>query len=131
MVALSVSTQKLRLLRITIATAIASALSKIPVRRDIAMTGEITLSGRVLPIGGVKEKVLGAVRAGIRKVVLPKENAQDLPDLPREVLDSLEVVLVDTLGEALAVTLRGASLKEGHLLLKGEAPIAVAPTRAN
>ena len=68
---------------VTMASAVVSALSGRPVRHDIAMTGEITLRGRVLPIGGVKEKVLGAVRAGITRIILPKENEPDLEDLPR------------------------------------------------
>jgi ATP-dependent Lon protease len=101
---------------IAMATAVVSALSKSPARHDIAMTGEITLSGRVLPIGGLKEKVLGAVRAGIHVIVLPKANEAELSDLPKEVLDVLEVHPVESLGEALALTLRGASLKEGRLL---------------
>jgi ATP-dependent Lon protease len=89
------------------ASALVSALSKRPCRRDVAMTGEVTLSGRVLPIGGVKEKILGAVRAGIRTVVLPKENVPDLEDLPQDVRDGLEIVPVQDLSEALAVSLRG------------------------
>ncbi|HEX3528746.1 MAG TPA: endopeptidase La, partial [Thermoanaerobaculia bacterium] len=101
---------------VTMATALISALSSRPARHDIAMTGEITLSGRVLPIGGVKEKVLGAVRAGIRTVLVPKDNEADLEDLPQEVRDSLEIFLADDLGEVLALTLRGASYKEGRLL---------------
>ena len=105
------------------ATAIVSALSRVPARHDIAMTGEITLSGRVLPIGGLKEKILGAVRAGIRTVVLPKDNEPDLADLPKDVRDALEVHPVDWLGEALAVTLRGASFRGGHFVLRdGDAP---------
>jgi len=100
---------------VTMATAVVSALSGRPVRHDVALTGEITLSGRVLPIGGVKEKVLGAVRAGITKVVLPKENEAHLEDLPDEVRDSIEVFLTDELGEVLAFTLRGASFREGRL----------------
>src|SRR5437868_9312356 len=84
---------------VTMATALVSALSRRPARHDLAMTGEITLRGRVLPIGGVKEKVLGAVRAGIRTIVLPKENAADLADLPEEVRKSLEVHLAEDLGE--------------------------------
>ena len=73
---------------IAMATAIVSALSKRPVRNDVAMTGEITISGRVLPIGGLKEKILGAVRAGITTIVIPKENEADLEDLPTEVRDA-------------------------------------------
>src|ERR1035437_8016658 len=107
---------------IAMATAIVSALSKIPARHDIAMTGEITLSGRVLPIGGLKEKVLGAVRAGIRTIVIPKDNEADLADLPKEVRDTITVHPVDDLGEALAVTLRGAALWGGLLLLRGDGP---------
>jgi ATP-dependent Lon protease len=105
---------------IAMATAIVSALSKIPARHDIAMTGEVTLSGRVLPIGGLKEKVLGAVRAGIRTIVIPKDNEPDLLDLPKEARDMITVHPVDDLGEALAVTLRGAALRGGLLLLRGD-----------
>ncbi|HQQ75988.1 MAG TPA: endopeptidase La [Thermoanaerobaculia bacterium] len=113
---------------IAMATAIVSALSRVPARHDIAMTGEITLSGRVLPIGGLKEKVLGAVRAGIRTIVLPKDNEPDLADLPKEVRDAIEVHPVDGLGEALAVTLRGASFRGGHFVLRdGAVPSAGTP----
>jgi ATP-dependent Lon protease len=101
---------------VTMATALVSALSERPARHDIAMTGEVTLSGRVLPIGGVKEKVLGAVRAGIRTVLVPKDNEADLEDLPPEVREELEIYLAEDLGEVLAITLRGASYKEGRLL---------------
>ncbi|MBD3854133.1 MAG: endopeptidase La, partial [Acidobacteria bacterium] len=79
---------------VTMATALVSALSGRPARYDVAMTGELTLSGRVLPIGGVKEKVLGAVRAGISTVVLPKVNEADLEDLPEEIRDGLTIHLV-------------------------------------
>jgi ATP-dependent Lon protease len=105
---------------IAMATALVSALSGWPARHDVAMTGEITLRGRVLPIGGVKEKVLGAVRAGITSVVLPKENEADLEDLPAEVRDTVKVHLVEELGEALALTMRGATLREGRLLFADE-----------
>jgi ATP-dependent Lon protease len=81
------------------------------------MTGEITLSGRVLPIGGLKEKVLGAVRAGITHIVIPRDNAPDLDDLPADVRDRLTVSPVDTLAEALAITLDDTSLRDGHLAL--------------
>src|SRR3954447_19236547 len=105
---------------VTMASAVVSALSGRPVRHDIAMTGEITLRGRVLPIGGVKEKGLGAVRAGINRIILPKENEPDLEDLPREVREKIEVFLVQELGEVLAFTLRGATFREGRLLFGDE-----------
>ena len=112
---------------VTMATVLVSALSGRPARHDIAMTGEITLSGRVLPIGGVKEKVLGAVRAGITTILLPEENMNDLDDLPQEVRDRITVHPVRDIGEALALTLRGASFKEGKLLFGGMNPADVAP----
>jgi ATP-dependent Lon protease len=105
---------------VTMASAVVSTLSGRPVRHDIAMTGGITLRGRVLPIGGVKEKVLGAVRAGINHIILPKENEPDLEDLPQEVRDTIEIYLVQELGEVLALTLRGASFREGRLLFGDE-----------
>ena len=108
---------------VTMATALVSALSRRPARHDVAMTGEITLRGRVLPIGGVKEKVLGAVRAGLRTIVLPKENAADLEDLPEDVRKSLEVHLVEDLGEVLSLALRGARFEAGHLVFEGPVPI--------
>jgi ATP-dependent Lon protease len=80
------------------------------------MTGEITLSGRVLPIGGLKEKVLGAVRAGITHIVIPRENEADLDELPTEVRERLTVSAVDTLAEALAITLRDTIFRDGRLL---------------
>jgi len=105
---------------ITMATSIVSALSKRPARSDVAMTGEITISGRVLPIGGLKEKILGAVRAGITTIVIPKANETDLEDLTEEVRQVLTVYPVSELGEALALTLRGASYREGRLLFATE-----------
>ncbi|MDP3909301.1 MAG: endopeptidase La [Gemmatimonadales bacterium] len=108
---------------ITMATALVSALSRRPARFDIAMTGEITLRGRVLPIGGVKEKVLGAVRAGIQTVILPKENARDLEDLPEDVRKTLDVHLVEELGEVLSLALRGARFEAGQLIFEAEAPV--------
>jgi ATP-dependent Lon protease len=100
---------------IAMATAIVSALSGRAARHDVAMTGEITLSGRVLPIGGLKEKVLGAVRAGITHIVIPRDNQADLDDLPAEVRERLIVSPVDTLGAALAITLRDTTLRDGRL----------------
>ena len=108
---------------ISMALAIVSALAQRPIRSDVALTGEITLRGRVLPIGGVKEKVLGAVRAGLRTIVLPKENAADLEDLPEDVRKSLEVHLVEDLGEVLSLALRGARFEAGHLVFEGPVPI--------
>lgn len=93
---------------ITIATALASAATGRLVRDDVAMTGEITLRGRVLPIGGIKEKALGAHRAGIRTIILPRRNMDDLDDLPREVFNELTFVGVETLDEVLTTALRPA-----------------------
>ncbi|HTY42488.1 MAG TPA: endopeptidase La [Thermoanaerobaculia bacterium] len=107
---------------IAMASAVVSALSRRPVRNDVAMTGEITISGRVLPIGGLKEKILGAVRAGIHRIVLPKDNEADLEDLPEEVRSSIEVDPVTTLAEALAVTLRNTALENGRLLFADSVP---------
>jgi ATP-dependent Lon protease len=90
---------------IAIATALVSEMSDRPVRRDVAMTGEITLRGRVLPIGGLKEKVLGAHRAGIKVIVLPKENEADIEDIPEEVRKQLEFHPVETLEEVLKIAL--------------------------
>jgi ATP-dependent Lon protease len=90
---------------ITIGTALASALAKIPVRRDIAMTGEITLRGKVLPIGGLKEKLLAAQRAGVFEVILPKANEKDLPDLPEALKSAMKLHFVDQMDEVLKIAL--------------------------
>ena len=100
---------------IAMAVALVSALGDHPVRHDVAMTGEITLSGRVLPIGGVKEKVLGAARAGIGEIILPAVNEGDLEDLPDHVCEQLEFHLVETLDQALAAALANGSLEGGTL----------------
>ncbi len=92
---------------VTMATALVSALTKIPARRDVAMTGEITLRGKVLPIGGVKEKLLAAHRAGIRTIVMPKDNEKDLADIPKNVLDTMEVHLVEHMDQVLREALVG------------------------
>ncbi|HEX8316995.1 endopeptidase La [Longimicrobium sp.] len=101
---------------VAMTAALVSALSGTPVRNDVAMTGEVTLTGRVLPIGGVKEKLLGAHRAGIRIILLPRENLADLEDLPAEVLEQMEVHGAGTIDEALSIALRGAKMSEGRLL---------------
>jgi ATP-dependent Lon protease len=106
-----------------------SALSGRPARHDVAMTGEITLSGRVLPIGGLKEKVLGAIRSGITHIVIPRDNEADLDDLPKDVRDKLTVSAVDTLSEALSITLRDTTLRDGRLFFgdaHGAGPTALA-----
>jgi ATP-dependent Lon protease len=90
---------------ITMAAAMASALMRVPVRKNVAMTGEITLRGRVLPIGGVKEKLLAAHRFGIDTIIMPKDNEKDLPELPEEVRNVLTINLVETIDEVIALAL--------------------------
>ncbi len=92
---------------ITMATALASALAKIPVRRDIAMTGEITLRGKVLAIGGLKEKLLAALRAGIFEVILPRANEKEIAELPDNIKSSMKLYFVDNMDEVLALALEG------------------------
>ena len=82
-------------------TALVSAFTQIPAKKDVAMTGEITLRGQVLPVGGIKEKVLAAHRAGVKKVLLPKKNEKDIDEIPQNVKDKLEFVLIETAEEAL------------------------------
>jgi ATP-dependent Lon protease len=91
---------------VTMATALASALLRIPVRKDVAMTGEITLRGRVLPIGGLKSKILAAHLAGAGMVILPKKNEKDLRDIPEEVRKSIKLVLADNMDQVLEAALR-------------------------
>ncbi|MBI3949155.1 MAG: endopeptidase La [Acidobacteria bacterium] len=93
---------------ITIATAIASAVTGTPVRCDVAMTGEITLRGKILPIGGVKEKLLAAHRAGITTLLLPKENQKDLVDIPGDVLSTLNIELVESMDEVMRIALESS-----------------------
>jgi len=92
---------------ITLATALASALARIPVRRDLAMTGEVTLRGKVLPIGGLKEKLLAAHRAGIFEAILPADNRKDLPDIPENLRNAMKLNFVDTMDEVLKLALEG------------------------
>jgi ATP-dependent Lon protease len=102
---------------ITMATALVSALTRVPVRKDIAMTGEITLRGRILPVGGVKEKVLAAHRGGIKTILLPRECEKDLREVPRKVREAMSLRLMDhmdeVLREALAAPAREAFGRPG------------------
>jgi ATP-dependent Lon protease len=102
---------------VTMATALVSAMSGRAARHDVAMTGEITLGGRVLPIGGLKEKVLGASRAGVTEIVLPKANEPDLEDLPEEVRTKLIFHPVETLDEVLAIALASPESRAVNELL--------------
>jgi len=90
---------------LAMATSIISVITGIPIRRDVAMTGEVTLRGRALPIGGLKEKLLAALRAGITTVIIPKENEKDLAEVPDNVKTGLKIVPVATMGEVLQVAL--------------------------
>ncbi|MFZ1012402.1 MAG: endopeptidase La, partial [Terracidiphilus sp.] len=110
---------------ITMATALASALAKIPVRRDIAMTGEITLRGKVLPIGGLKEKLLAALRAGIFETILPKSNEKDVAELPDNIKNSMKLHFVDTMDEVLSLALESplpTPMPEGSEVLAAVPP---------
>jgi ATP-dependent Lon protease len=106
---------------ITICNSIVSALTRIPVRRDVTMTGEITLRGKVLPIGGVKEKLLAAHRMGLRTVLLPKDNEKDLADIPQEILTSLTVHFVENMDEVLQIALERLIVPLEHTAV---APVA-------
>jgi ATP-dependent Lon protease len=97
---------------ITMATALASALSGTAVRNEVAMTGEITLRGRVLPVGGIKEKALAAHRAGIRTMIIPDENNKDLEELPDNVADDMTFIQVSHMDEVLAIALLPSEVDE-------------------
>jgi ATP-dependent Lon protease len=101
---------------ISMCTSIVSALTRRPVSRSIAMTGEITLRGRILPIGGLKEKILAAHRGEIRKVLIPKENEKDLKDIPNMISKEIEIMAVEEMDEVLAESL---IRKEGDTLFNG------------
>ena len=106
---------------ITICTSIVSALTRIAIRCDVAMTGEITLRGKVLPIGGVKEKLLAAHRMGLRTIILPKDNEKDLAEIPQEILSSLKIHFVETMDEVLQIALERPIVPLEHT---GVAPVA-------
>ena len=101
---------------VTMATALASVFTNAPVRKDLAMTGEVTLRGRVLPIGGLKEKTLAAKRAGIRTIIIPKQNEKDLDDIPKNVRKEMKFILADTLDEVISSALR----KKGSVPVTGK-----------
>jgi len=102
---------------ITMATSIISALIRKPVRRDLAMTGEITLRGRILPIGGLKEKILAAHRGGMSLIIIPKENKKDLKEIPAKIVKRFEVIMADHMDEVLT---RAIVLKDGEQLFMEE-----------
>ncbi|MGN6549352.1 MAG: endopeptidase La [Pararhizobium sp.] len=110
---------------VAMATAIVSNMTGIPVRHDVAMTGEITLRGRVLPIGGLKEKLLAALRGGIKKVLIPEDNAKDLPEIPDNVRNGLEIIPVSRMGEVLehALTRMPEAIDWEPALDKAQAPL--------
>ncbi len=115
---------------ITMALAIVSALTGIPVRKDVAMTGEITLRGRVLPIGGLKSKILAAHLSGARMVILPRKNEKDLPDIPDEIRKSIKLVLVDSMEQVLEAALRRKPkplIVEPAKIIKGNDPLDPTP----
>ncbi len=105
---------------ITLATSIVSALTRIPVSKDVAMTGEITLRGRVLPIGGLKEKILAAHRGGIKKVIIPYENKKDIEEIPKNILKKVELILVEHMDEVLKHSL---VVEEGKTIFASEQEI--------
>lgn len=95
---------------VTIATALASAISGRPIRKDVAMTGEITLRGKVLPVGGIKEKVMAAQRAGVKRVILPRDNEKDLEEVPQQIRDELQFTVADRIEDVLAVALTNGAV---------------------
>jgi ATP-dependent Lon protease len=112
---------------ITMATALVSALAKIPVRRDLAMTGEITLRGRVLPIGGLKEKAMAAHRGGIRTILIPKENEKDIREIPKKVKREMEIIPVEHMDEVL---MKALVLENPDTFFRAPAAEVPAPTPA-
>jgi ATP-dependent Lon protease len=111
---------------ITMATALVSALSGRKIRRDVAMTGELTLTGRVLPIGGLKEKILGAIRAGIDEIILPLDNEADLDDLAEDVRKTLTIHLVEDLDQVIKIALRGDKVPKAKKKARKSKPRAKA-----
>jgi ATP-dependent Lon protease len=108
---------------VTLATAMASALTRVPVRKDVAMTGEITLRGKVLPVGGIKEKMLAAHRVGVTTLILPKENEKDLAEVPEEVRAAISVHFVETIDEVLTLALEDSCPTDGATVDTAQPPI--------
>ena len=100
---------------ITLLTALISALTKEPVRNDIAMTGELTLRGNILPIGGLKEKLLAAYRAGLQEAIIPEENRKDLEEIPENILKTLQVHFVEEFDQALPKLIPGLNMDYSQL----------------
>ena len=90
---------------IAMVTSIVSSITKVPVKREIAMTGEVTITGQVLPIGGLKEKLLAAHRAGIKEVLIPKENEKDLVDMPKKIIDDIKITPVEYADQVIKIAL--------------------------
>ena len=116
---------------VTIATSLLSLLIKQPVRHDVAMTGEISLRGRVLPVGGIKEKVIAARRAGIKTVILPQRNEKDLQEVPEHIRKKLQFVFVNRLDEVFAYALRNGMPKETSATVRRTAVESVAARKSN
>ena len=112
---------------ITMASAIISSLLRVPVRGDVAMTGEITLRGKVLPVGGIKDKVLAAYRAGIFEILLPKENDKDLEEVPEEVRDKMKFHLVESMDEVLEIVFDGVVRRAPEVAAEFQKPASEAP----
>jgi len=110
---------------ITMATALASALLRVPARNDLAMTGEITLRGRILPIGGVKEKLLAAHRGGIKTVILPSENEKDLAEIPAKIKKNIQVIFVRHMDEVIsaAIEMPGPAKEPDPVPLPEQPPV--------
>jgi ATP-dependent Lon protease len=120
---------------VTMATALVSALARIPVRKDVAMTGEITLRGKVLPIGGLKEKMLAAIRAGITTIIIPEENKKDLEEIPKHILKKVKIVTARVIDDVLRVALESypppapVTKTEGNPAILSPRPAPAAPSR--
>ncbi|MXX76557.1 MAG: endopeptidase La [Holophagales bacterium] len=112
---------------ITMASALISSLLRVPVRGDVAMTGEITLRGKVLPVGGIKDKVLAAYRAGIFEILLPKENDKDLEEVPEEVRDKMKFHLVESMDEVLEIAFDGVVQRAPEVAAEFQKPASEAP----